>query len=147
MTNPKGDLIEYCRVNSLEAPSFETHASGPEHQPVFACEAIIGGTVWGSASAKTKRDAEKQAAAHALENLRHGQPGAVVGEDDSDLPNDFDDDEEGPWPIFPEVLAQSLAVANSRVEAGKTGEAAVLEVQALALELYKGLIEDLGEYT
>ena len=144
MTNPKGDLIEYCRVNALEAPVFDTHATGPEHQPVFTCDIMIGGTVWASAQARTKRDAEKHAAAAALENLRGGQPGAVAPADDLD--DDFDDDE-SPWPIFPEVLAQSLAVANARVDANKTGEKAVVEVRELALELYKGLIEELGEYS
>ena len=64
-------------------------------------------------------------------------------------PDDMDDfeDEEGPWPIFPEVLAKALEVANARVDADKRGEDAVREVGSLALELYKDLLEDLGEYT
>ncbi len=156
MTNPKGDLIEYCRVNGLSAPGFETIASGPEHQPVFTTQIVISDRVWASAQARTKRDAEKAAAALALGALEQGEPVAgtePVGQTDPDaLPTvvrlepegeDFED----PWPIFPEVLAKALEVANARVDAGKRGEAAVREVGELALELYKDLLEDLGEYS
>lgn len=158
MTNPKGDLIEYCRVNGLGTPGFETTASGPEHQPVFTTQVVIADRVWASAQARTKRDAEKAAAATALGALGQGEPVAedtlAHVENAPELPtilrmepedtDDFDDD---PWPIFPEVLAKALEVANSRVDPGKHGEAAVLEVGALALELYKDLLEDLGEYS
>jgi ribonuclease III len=66
----------------------------------------------------------------------------------SSSPKTIDDvEDEGPWPIFPEVLAKALEVANARVDAGKRGEDAVREVGSLALELYKDLLEDLGEYT
>ena len=158
MTNPKGDLIEYCRVNGLGAPGFETIASGPEHQPMFTTQIVISDRVWASAQARTKRDAEKAAAALALEALGQGEPVAgtePVGDGDPDAlptvvrlePEDTDDSLDDPWPIFPEVLAKALEVANARVDAGKRGEAAVREVGALALELYKDLLEDLGEYS
>jgi ribonuclease III len=158
MTNPKGDLIEYCRANGLGTPSFETNANGPEHQPVFTTQVVIANQVWATAEARTKRDAEKVAAAMALESLEQGEPAtAPVGEAShaTDLPtilkfepDDTDDfDDEGPWPIFPEVLAKALEVANARVDAGKRGEDAVREVGSLALELYKDLLEDLGDYT
>jgi ribonuclease III len=157
MTNPKGDLIEYCRANGLGTPSFETNANGPEHQPVFTTQIVIANQVWATAEARTKRDAEKAAATIALESLEQGEP--VVGETAGTSPglptvlklepnstDDFEDDE-GPWPIFPEVLAKALEVANTRVDAGKRGEDAVREIGSLALELYKDLLEDLGDYT
>lgn len=158
MTNPKGDLIEYCRANGLGTPGFETTASGPEHQPVFTTSVVISDQVWASAQARTKRDAEKAAAATALLALEQGEPVAEQAHDAPDAPElptilklepeDTDDfEDEGPWPIFPEVLAKALEVANSRVDAGKRGEVAVREVGSLALELYKDLLEDLGEYT
>jgi hypothetical protein len=162
MTNPKGDLIEYCRANGLGTPGFETNASGPEHQPVFTTSVVISDQVWASAQARTKRDAEKAAAAMALEALEQGEPVAalVAGDTATNVshapelptilklePDDDFEDEEGPWPIFPEVLAKALEVANARVDAGKRGEDAVREVGSLALELYKDLLEDLGEYT
>jgi ribonuclease III len=158
MTNPKGDLIEYCRANGLGTPSFETNANGPEHQPVFTTQVVIANQVWATAEARTKRDAEKVAAAMALESLEQGEPVAASVEDlphtaglptilklEPDDTDDFED--EGPWPIFPEVLAKALEVANARVDAGKRGEDAVREVGSLALELYKDLLEDLGDYT
>jgi ribonuclease III len=154
MTNPKGDLIEYCRANGLGTPIFETNANGPEHQPVFSTQIVIANQVWATAEARTKRDAEKAAAAVALESLEQGEPVVTDSPNAPELPtvlklelNDTDDFDEGPWPIFPEVLAKALEVANARVDAGKRGEDAVREVGSLALELYKDLLEDLGEYT
>jgi hypothetical protein len=52
---------------------------------------------------------------------------------------------EGPWPIFPEVLAASFAVANSRVDGRLKGLDAIAAVQELALKLYKSSLETLGE--
>ncbi len=168
MTNPKGDLIEYCRVQGLGTPNFETIASGPEHQPIFTCEIVISDQVWGTAQARTKRDAEKLAAAQALTSLEQGNPvpnapvssrasnwtvnsGQVMDSHDlnNDLDSDLDDDldEEGPWPIFPEVLSRCLEIANGRVDQTRTGAQAVDEIKRLSLELYKGVLEELGEYT
>jgi ribonuclease-3 len=163
MTNPKGDLIEYCRVQGLGTPNFETIASGPEHQPIFTCEIVISDQVWGTAQARTKRDAEKHAAAQALAALEQGHPvsNAAVSsrtsswmvdpgqtKDPDDLNHDPDDDldEEGPWPIFPEVLSRCLEIANGRVDQARTGAQAVDEIKRLSLELYKGVLEELGEY-
>ena len=132
--NPKGDLIEYCKRNGLETPVFETRATGPEHQPTFESDVMISSTIWATSTGRTKREAEKAAAQQTLANLEHNDPGAQ----DLDL-------EPNPWPIFPEVLAQCLTVANARVEISKRGQAATLEIRDLALELYKGLLTDLGE--
>jgi ribonuclease III len=132
--NSKGDLIEFCKRNGLETPVFETKATGPEHQPTFESSVLISSTIWATSTGRTKREAEKAAAQQTLENLEHNDPGAH----NLDL-------EPNPWPIFPEVLAQCLNVANARVEISKRGQAATLEIRDLALELYKGLLTDLGE--
>jgi ribonuclease-3 len=138
MTNPKGDLIEHCRTNGLAVPAFETSASGPEHEPVFTTEVLVAGRVVASKQGRNKRESERAAAEAALENLRHTQETASA---------EGSDDEDGPWPIFPDVLVESLAIANSRVDPSRRGAQGVEEVRRLALDLYKGLLADLGEYS
>jgi hypothetical protein len=115
---------------------------------------VISDQVWGTAQARTKRDAEKHAAAQALAALEQGHPvsNAPVSSramDPGDLNHDLDDDldEEGPWPIFPEVLSRCLEIANGRVDQARTGAQAVDEIKRLSLELYKGMLEELGEYS
>jgi ribonuclease III len=163
MMNPKGDLIDYCRTHGFGVPVFESQQEGPEHQPTFSCEVLIQDQVYATGAGRTKRDAEKLAASLALEVLL-ANPSEVgedapesLGEDvadAADLPvvaagvaghDDHDDD--GPWPIFPEVLGKCLEVANSRVAVGLTGIKAMEEIRELTLELYQGLLEELGEYS
>ena len=150
MTNPKGDLIDHCRVQGLGAPVFESHQEGPEHQPTFSCDVLIQEQVYASGQGRTKRDAEKAAANLALAALRanpleadHAPQAAT----DKAAHTASDDEDEGPWPIFPEVLGKCLEVANSRVATGVTGIKAIEEIRELTLELYQGLLEELGEYS
>ncbi|HEX2863117.1 MAG TPA: putative dsRNA-binding protein [Deinococcales bacterium] len=158
MTNAKGDLIDACRVRGLPAPVFATSAAGPEHEPTFLCEVSISGVLNARGEGRNKRDAERAAAVEALRQLST-PPAMKVGaapsvraveapaprapEEFEDMADELDEDE-GPWPVFPEVLAECLRVANSRVPGQSS--AALHEVRDLALELYKGLLEDLGEY-
>jgi ribonuclease III len=149
MLNPKGDLIDYCRVHGLGAPLFESHQEGPEHQPTFSCDVLIQEQVYASGQGRTKRDAEKAAAALALAALQVNAPeGGLepVSVKPIHVTHDHDEDD-GPWPIFPEVLGKCLEVANSRVVAGVTGLKAMEEIRELTLELYQGLLEELGEYS
>ena len=142
MLNPKGDLIDYCRVHGFGAPVFESHQEGPEHQPTFSCDVLIQEQVYASGQGRTKRDAEKAAAALALAALQVNPP--------ADLPTSTKtaaEEDEGPWPIFPEVLGRCLEVANSRVASGLLGLEAIEQVRELTLELYQGLLEELGEYS
>ena len=152
MTNAKGDLIDACRVRGLPAPVFETSAAGPEHEPTFQCEVSVPGVLTARGAARTKRDAERSAAAAAMKLIGEAPEAAPPAKLSAaapsepsfeEMPDEFDDDE-GPWPVFPEILAECLRVANSRVP-GQTS-AGLHEVRDLALELYKGLLEDLGEY-
>ena len=149
MTNPKGDLIDYCRVQGLGAPVFESHQEGPEHQPTFSCDVLIQEQVYASGQGRTKRDAEKAAANLSLAALQANPLEAnhapvAIGESAHSA---NDEDDEGPWPIFPEVLGKCLEVANSRVAVGVTGVKAIEEIRELTLELYQGLLEELGEYS
>ena len=150
MLNPKGDLIDYCRVHGLGAPVFESHQEGPEHQPTFSCDVLIQDRVYASGQGRTKRDAEKSAASLAFAALQVNLPAGdlptlvktVAAEDVHAVQED-----EGPWPIFPEVLGKCLEVANSRVVSGLLGLEAIEQVRELTLELYQGLLEELGEYS
>jgi ribonuclease III len=151
MTNPKGDLIDYCRMHRLGSPVFESHQEGPEHQPTFSCDVMIQEQVYATGQGRTKRDAEKAAATLALASL-HANPLEGDAELEAEpvrvaqIAHD-DGEDEGPWPIFPEVLGKCLEVANSRVATGTVGMAAIEQVRELTLELYQGLLEELGEYS
>lgn len=144
MTNPKGDLIEYCRAHGLPVPVFETRATGPEHEPTFVSEVSIEGRLSTTGDGRSKRDAERAAATSALDELEGAVPGETAGRDESDEGEALDD---GPWPIFPDILVESLAIAHERVDPSRYGPEAIDEVRRLALDLYKGLLEELGEYT
>lgn len=156
MAHPKGVLIERLQKDGQQ-PRFETRVSGPDHEPVFDAEVQVGGDVLGRGSGPNKRTAERRAAEEALAALddSDGVAGAAESaaadaaealrpadglDDDADEP-DF----EGPWPIFESVLATSLRIAHERVDAGRRGAAAREDIESFALELYKNVLQDLGD--
>ena len=146
MVQPKGALIERCKRLGLPKPKFETQRTGPEHEPTFVSDVLVGGEVYGSGQGGNKRDAERRASEEALTRLEDTPQNAPEPSRGTMLsPALPDNGFEGPWPVFAEVLAASFAVANSRVDASRTGADAVAEVRRLALELYKGSLENLGE--
>ena len=163
MQHPKGILIERAKQLGLGKPSFDTHNTGPEHEPLFESTVTIRGTVYGEGEGGTKRDAERRAseeALAALANTTSGNPSPsatsnartknpVSRSETSSSLTDLSLAEmepfNGPWPIFPEVLAASLSVAHARINPTLTGPDVIGEVQALALQLYKGTLEQLGE--
>jgi ribonuclease III len=148
VTNPKGDLIDYCRTQGLGVPVFDSHQEGPEHQPTFSCDVLIQEQVYASGQGRTKRDAEKAAAALALAALRVNPPeGGLESAPAKAIHATHNDEDEGPWPIFPEVLGKCIEVANARVAVGVSGLKAMEEIRELTLELYQGLLEELGEYS
>ncbi len=51
----------------------------------------------------------------------------------------------GPWPMFDDLLASVLQVAERRVSSELRGEAALVAVRDFSLRLYKELLSDLGE--
>ena len=163
MQHPKGVLIEHCKQSGLVKPKFDTNTIGPEHEPTFTSDVLIQDEVYGTGQGNSKREAERRASEEALSRLREGasssrngqtgqrggsaaQPtknGAAPSTVSPDLTEDVPF--EGPWPIFPEVLASSLAVANSRVDSALRNGEAISAVQDLALSLYKSSLENLGE--
>ena len=159
MQHPKGVLIERAKQLGLGKPTFETHNTGPEHEPLFESTVTIRNVVYGEGEGGTKRDAERRASEEALATLQDGSgqdgSGQAVSRDGTTAPRpaahvqtgtaDAQEPFNGPWPIFAEVLAASLNVAHARLNPTLTGPDAVNEVQALAVQLYKGTLEQLGE--
>ena len=163
MQHPKGVLIEHCKQSGLAKPKFVTNNIGPEHEPTFTSDVLIQDEIYGTGQGTNKREAERRASEEALSRLRNGaspsrssrtvlrgesaaQP-TQNGSAPSTVSADFVEDApfEGPWPIFPEVLASSLVVANSRVDSALRNDEAISAVQDLALSLYKSSLENLGE--
>ncbi len=151
MAHPKNELIERAQRAQLGKPKYKTKNVGPEHDALFVSEVFLDGELVGRGEGKQKRDAERQAAQAGLAYLNN-QGEQDVPEVSADEPTNepaladtaelpFD----GPWPLFPELLATSLQIANSRVNSRAAGHSAVEEVRNLALELYKGVLESLGE--
>ena len=157
MQHPKGVLIERAKQLGLGKPSFATHNTGPEHEPLFTSTVTIRNVVYGEGEGGTKRDAERRASEEALETLKSTSQGVSheSASSDSASPDSASRPQigtettlepfDGPWPIFPEILAASLNVAHARLNPTLTGPDAVNEVQALAVQLYKGTLEQLGE--
>jgi ribonuclease III len=138
MSHPKAALIERLQAEGRGKPQFDTQRSGPDHEPLFVSYVVSQGTRLGSGEGGNKRDAERRAAEAALRSLDQSAL------DTSRLPA-ADAPFEGPWPVFGEVLAAALHVANDRVARELRGEAALEAVEAFTLRLYKGVLEDLGE--
>lgn len=145
MQHPKSILIERSKQLGLGKPIFSTQNVGPEHDAIFVSDVTLQGQVYGHGEAGTKRDAERLASEEALSTLQNS-PNEAVGSAAAPAPQSSPDEPfSGPWPIFAEVLAASLSVAHARVNPTLTGSDAIDEVQALALQLYKGTLENLGE--
>jgi len=51
----------------------------------------------------------------------------------------------GPWPMFDDLLAGVVTVAERRVNADLRGDAALAQIRDFSLRLYKELLADLGE--
>lgn len=64
-----------------------------------------------------------------------------------DNEDDYEDDEPftGPWPMFDDLLASVVDVAERRVSADLRGAAALNAIRDFSLTLYKELLADLGE--
>ncbi len=53
-------------------PEYDTTGSGPDHARWFEATVSVDGMVLGTGEGKSKKDAEQQAAGHALDSLRSG---------------------------------------------------------------------------
>jgi ribonuclease-3 len=140
MANPKGELLERTVREGLGKADFKTKMTGPEHEPDFKTEVYAQGQLIGTGEGTTKKSAEKRAAEAAIlyldqtDNLR-----------DMQSPETDDAPFNGPYPIFQRVLAQSLRIANNRVDSKLKGEAAAEQIRDVALKLYKETLLGLGE--
>lgn len=212
MAHPKGVLLERAQKLGLERPEFRTARTGPEHEPSFITDVVLGGEVIGTGQGGTKRTAEKHAAEEALaalearqatsgkaaakgkgkqaakgdgEKATKGKGGAAKGAKDgasakgagasgaeaagdasaakaapaaaSAAVTDAEDEGaaeveegeeapfDGPWPMFDDLLAAVVAVAERRVFADLRGEEARVAIRDFSLALYKDLLLGLGE--
>ncbi len=152
MTHPKSALIAYCRTKGLAGPEFDTRGTGPEHDPLFISDVMVNGTVVATGQGRTKREAERIAAELAYEALKstHGEierKSGSGGRKKKRKSSEPSNNEASPaltsWPIFPEVLAEALRIANQRLPNGLKGLEAAEQVTRLTTEIYKGLLEDL----
>ena len=139
MAHAKSTLAETSVRLGLGIPEYTTRGSGPKHDQVFTAEVTVGEAKLGKGLARTKREAERLAAEEALAVLEAREQSAESGDEGDD--GEFD----GPWPMFDDLLAQALAVADSRVPKHLTGEQARIAIRDFSLELYKELLLDLGE--
>ena len=140
MANPKGELLERTLREGLGKADFKTKMTGPEHEPNFHTEVIVGGRVVGIGEGTTKKSAEKRAAEAAILYLNETDNLTNLPSEDANG-EPFD----GPYPVFQRVLAETLRVANARVDTKLKGEMATEQVRDLALKLYKETLLGLGE--
>ncbi len=69
--NPKGQLQVVAQRRFQANPRYQVvRQDGPSHSKTFTVHALVGGKHVGTGRGLTKRDAEQQAAAHALRQLR-----------------------------------------------------------------------------
>jgi ribonuclease-3 len=74
LENPKGELQEILQAQSPEPLHYQlASVSGPDHDRVFESAVYYRGSELGRGSGKSKKEAESQAALHALEALRQEQ--------------------------------------------------------------------------
>jgi len=175
MAHPKGVLLERAAKLGFERPQFRTERTGPEHEPIFIADVIVDGEVLGTGQGGSKRTAETRAAeealaqldaasggrsaksaraadtagggkSHAADELRATAKRRDAGRQDEDQEEQMaSQDFDGPWPMFDDLLAAVLAVAERRVAADLRGAQAREAIRDFSLQLYKELLSDLGE--
>ncbi len=71
--NYKGQLLELCQQSNIDLPLFVIeHESGPDHAKEYTIAVYIQGEKLGQGISSTKKEAEQQAAAQALNKLPSG---------------------------------------------------------------------------
>jgi Double-stranded RNA binding motif len=135
MANPKGELIAYTQRENLDKPQFKTHITGPDHEPTFHCDVVLGEKMIGQGQGPNKKVAEKRASEEALLFLT--RPKEALAATSTDF--------EGPYPIFESVLTESLRIANQRVDIKLSGLEAMTKIRELSVQLYKDVLLSLGD--
>jgi ribonuclease III len=141
MANPKGELLERTLREGLGKADFKTRMTGPEHEPNFVTDVVVQGQIVGTGEGTTKKSAEKRAAEAAILYLNETDNLSNIASEEPSKDEPFS----GPYPIFDRVLAETLRVANNRVDVKLRGEVALGQVRELALKLYKETLLGLGE--
>jgi ribonuclease III len=141
MANPKGELLERTLREGLGKADFKTRMTGPEHEPNFVTDVVVQGQTVGTGEGTTKKSAEKRAAEAAILYLNETDNLSNIPSEEPSSDEPFD----GPYPIFDRVLAETLRVANNRVDVKLRGEVALEQVRELALKLYKKTLLGLGD--
>lgn len=73
--NPKGELQELLQADSPDAPQYQVASvTGPDHDRIFECIVFHRGVELGRGQGKSKKAAESQAAAAALQKLKEDKP-------------------------------------------------------------------------
>ncbi|GHG03935.1 hypothetical protein GCM10017783_15620 [Deinococcus piscis] len=129
--NPKGELIAALAAQHLN-PEFRVDGSGPAHAPSFMAEVWCDGQRLGYGEGRSRREAERRAAQQALQEVMPGQPPTpgLTSEESATAP----------WPLHPAVLAEALAVADSRLPQGTP----LSEVGRQGAALYRMVLRELG---
>ena len=153
MTHPKAALSGYCQNKRLPAPKFETRGTGTDDDPLFISDVTIGGELVATGQGRSKREAEKVAAELALEQLR-GQHGEVEASkrkrrrkprsDNRPAERESSEAATSSWPVYAEVLAEALRIADARLPQNMKGRDVREELARFAADVYKSLLEDLG---
>jgi ribonuclease III len=74
----KSALQEEVQALGHPLPEYRVSGeTGPDHRKTFTVDVLVGGTVYGSASGRAKKEAEQEAARLALDRLATGQDGAA----------------------------------------------------------------------
>jgi len=82
----KTSLQEITSRHGLGAPEYTVTEDGPEHAKWFEATVVVGATVLGNGSGRTKKVAEQQAAALAWTAIRDAHEGPVVGPEEAPGP-------------------------------------------------------------
>jgi ribonuclease-3 len=99
----------------------------------------------GGRTRSSRRGGRGAKAAHPESSDDGGTPASEAHE--ADEADEADDDAAfaGPWPMFDDLLASVLGVAERRVSVELRGDAARVAIRDFSLTLYKELLADLGE--
>ena len=71
----KTSLQELTASQLLGVPYYEVTESGPDHEKTFEAGVRLGGTVFGTGSGRSKKEAEQQAAEEAWNRIRQADRG------------------------------------------------------------------------
>ncbi|HZJ08762.1 MAG TPA: putative dsRNA-binding protein [Trueperaceae bacterium] len=120
-------------------------ASGDKSQ---AARAAAGKTASGDKAGKAARTGAATKSAADAEPVVKSPVSAVPDERRANVNNTEDEmasEFDGPWPMFDDLLAAALQVAERRVNADLRGDEARTAIGDFALSLYKDLLANLGD--